>query len=266
MAKSAQEVQQDIQKRFEDTIKDTIKEGSVIDMYNSAISEEIGDIYDEIEKNKTPHIWSNLEGETLDWTGAWTNLPRKIGESDTNYRYRLKHWTKSNEASNTIAIQNAIMTMQYASNVDYQPYTHGSGTGTCYIIPKEYTADTIMKALEETKDAVKQAASPSLYVEYIIPTVRSVKFEIYIQSEDGDLDVIKHSLETDIAQYVNTIPPKDYLSVGDINRMGINEPFVDYFSVVSLLIDNNPVATTRVLQTIDTKLLFDEIIWIEGVK
>ena len=266
MAKSAQEVQQDIQERFENAIKDKIKEGSVIDMYNAAVSESIGEVYDEIERTKTPHIWSNLQGETLDWTGTWTNLPRKAGESDTNYRYRLKHWTKSNEASNTTAIQNAVMTMQYASNVDYQPFTHGSGTGTCYIIPKEYTAETIMNALAETKDAVKNVASPSLYIEYIIPTVRSVKFEIYIQSEEGDLDVIKKTLEADIAQYVNTIPPKDYLNVGDINRIGINEPFVDYFSVVSLLIDNDPVASTRVLQGIETKLLFDEIIWIEEAK
>ncbi len=262
--KTAAVIQQDINDRFEKRIKDRIAPGSVIDMYSATISENLEEVYEEIEKNKTPHIWSNLEGEQLDWTGAWVNLPRAVGESDTNYRYRLTHWTKSNEAANTTAIQNATLSPQYASNIDYQPFTHGSGTGTCYIIPKEYTAETINAALNEAVEAIKKVASPSTYIEYIIPAIRSIKLEIYIESESGDLSIIKKNLESKIADYINAIAPRDYLRIGEINKMGQNESFVDYFAVAGVLVDNEPSATTRILQGIDTKMLFDEIIWIDG--
>lgn len=263
-SKKAAEIQQEINSRFEKRIKDRIAPGSVIDMYSATISENFEEVYDTIEKNKTPHIWSNLEGEQLDWTGAWVNLPRAVGESDTNYRYRLSHWTKSNEAANTTAIQNATLSPQYASNIDYQPFTHGSGTGTCYIIPKEYTAETINAALNEAVEAMKKVSSPSTYIEYIIPAIKSVRLEIYIESSSGDLSLIKQNLETKISSYINAIAPRDYLSIGEINKMGQNESFVDYFAVAGLLIDNEATTATRVLQGIDTKMLFDEIIWIDG--
>ena len=63
-----------------------IAPGSVIDLYNTATSKVYEDLYLEIENNKTPHIWSNLEGEKLDDTGIWVNLPRKDGENDNNYK------------------------------------------------------------------------------------------------------------------------------------------------------------------------------------
>ena len=45
--------------------------------------------------------------------------------------------------------------------------------------------------------------------------------------------------------------------------MGINENNVDYFNVTALLIDNVVTSDIRVLQTIDSKMLYDEIIWAE---
>ena len=261
--KTKEEIQESIKETFSDYVQDNIKDGSALDIFSAAIGNEIAGNYDEIEKNRTPHIWSSLKGEQLDWTGEWVNLPRKVGEIDENYRYRLKHGTKSNEASNTTAIQNALLDMQYSSNVDYEPFTHGSGTGTCYIIPNDYDETTIMKALKEVSDTVKKVASPSLYVEYIIPTVRSVKFQIIISAPGTDLDVVKSNITTAISAYVDAIAPKEYLSVGAINRIGLAESGVESFSVASVLIDNVPQQSSRILQGLDTKMLFDEILWVE---
>ena len=262
--KTAKQIQQDITNNFKTLIGKDIAFGSTIDLYNTAISKIGQDIYTEIENNKTPHIWSYLEGEKLDDTGIWVNLPRKENESDDNYKYRLQKWMLSNEASNTTAIQNALMNLEYASNVDYQPYIKGSGTGVCYIIPKSYDIDIIKKALNEVYTIVKKVASPSLYIEYIIPTVKAVKLQIYISSQKGDLETIKSNLTKDISVYINKIPPNEYLKVGDINKIGINSNNVDYFNVTAVLIDNIVSDKINILQTIDTKMLFDKIIWIEG--
>jgi hypothetical protein len=259
--KTITEIHDAIKKRFETKVQDTFQENSAIDLYTGAVSEELHDVYQEIEDNKTPHIWTGLTGENLDKTGTAVNLPRETGESDATYLYRLMNWTKINEASNTIAIQAAVLTPQYSSNIDYVPYTKGSGTGTCYVLPKHYTQENIEAALKEAAERISKVASPSLYIEYIIPKIRSVRLQINIETENGDTALIKEKLEQDIMEYINTIPPKSYLEIGHINKMGINTDNVKYFNVLSVIIDNESIDTIEVLQGIDTKLLFDDIIW-----
>lgn len=218
-------------------------------------------VYQEIEDNKNPHIWSSLAGKTLDDTGTFVNCPRKPNEDDANYRYRLMNWVLRNEASNTTAISDELLQMTYASNIDYRPFTKGSGTATCYVIPRTYNKETIANALKEAAERVSKVASPSLHVEYIIPKILGVRLQIYISASNGDIEAIKSNISGKILEYINAIPPQKYLKVGEINKIGVNESGVDYFNVLSLIIDNQTVDSLEVLQGIDTKMLFDEIIW-----
>ena len=137
-------------------------------------------MYQYIEDNKNPYLFTNTFGSDLDSLGYWVNLPRVEEETDEHYKYRLKDWVLSSESSNTTAIENAILNPIYSSNIQYVPYTHGSGTGTCYVIPKVYEDDTITNALEEAHNLLKDVVSPSLYVEYLVPSIRSVAFHCFI--------------------------------------------------------------------------------------
>lgn len=256
-------IQKDIALRFEDKTLKKTQEGSVIDMYNVAVAETLEDVYQEIEDSKNPHIFTGLVGQELDDTGFWVNCPRKVNEDDQSYMYRLKNWTLKNEASNTTAISDALLNPTYASNIDYVPFTKGSGTATCYVIPKYYDNTTISNALAEAAEIVKKIASPSLFVEYIIPAIRSVKLQIFIES-GGDITLVKSNIEKKIKEYTNTIAPTGKLKVGDINRIGVIEAQVSYFSVLSLIINNEEVTDIEVLQEIDSKFLFDEITWLGG--
>ena len=259
--KTAEQVRNDIIERFENRIQDSIEDGSLIDIYTTVIGEEGEALYNEIDRNRTPHIWSSLEGQQLDDTGIMLNLPRKTGESDANYRYRLMNWVLTNEASNLTAINDALLLPTYASNIEFRPKVYGCGTAVCYVIPKEYTSDYITNSLIEAKNIVEGIATPGLYVEYIVPQVQGVKLQVYMVSEDGDIDAIHSNIENKVLEYINNIPPKAYMQVGQINRIGILEPKVDYFNVLSVIIDDEVISDTSVLQNIDTKLLFDEIIW-----
>lgn len=258
--KTSDTIQKDIAARFEEKTRKKIKEGSVIDMYNVSVSETLEDVYQEIEDSKNPHIFTGLVGQELDDTGFWVDCPRHVDENDQNYMYRLMNWMLKNEASNTTAIQDSLLNLTFASNADYIPFTKGSGTATCYVIPKFYDATTISSALAEVASIVKKIASPSLFVEYIIPAIRAVKLQIFIEST-GDMVLIKSNIQQKIKEYINTVPPGQFLKVGEINKIGVNEPNVDYFSVLSLIIDNEEVKDIEVLQEIDSKFLFDEMIW-----
>lgn len=259
--KTAAQVREDILNRFYSKTRTQIEAGSVVDIFARVLAEIDEDIYQEIDRNRTPHVWSYLEGQQLDDTGTMLNLPRKTGESDANYRYRLMNWTLTNEASNYTAINDALLLPTYASNIEFRPKIRGCGTGVCYVIPKEYTSHYITNSLLEAKKIVESVASPSLYVEYIVPEILGVQLQVYMISENGDIDAIKGNIERNVLEYINNIPPYSYLQVGQINRIGILEDKVDYFNVMSVIINGATTTDTAIVQRIDTKFLYDEIIW-----
>lgn len=259
--KTSQQVREDILDRFYEKTKTTVEEGTVIDMFTTTLAEVVEDIYQEIDNNRTPHLWSYLEQQQLDDTGVMLNLPRKTGELDANYRYRLMNWTLSNEASNLTAINDALLTPTWASNIEFRPKVRGCGTGICYVIPKEYTDVYITNALLEAKEIIETVGTPGLFVEYIVPQILGIQLQVYMISENGDISAIKENIESKVLEYINDIPPYAYLQVGQINRIGITEEKVAYFNVVSVIVNGETVTDTSLLQGIDTKFLYDQIIW-----
>lgn len=259
--KTLSEIYQNIQTRFTNRSKLEIQPGSTVDFFTLATADAIREAYQEIEDSKDPHIYTNLSGDRLDSTGLLVQCPRLPNEPDDSYKHRLMNWTGSNEASNIIAIENALIHMEYASYVTYLPFTEGVGTATAYIIPKSYDGDIPDKALAETKDRISKIVSPSAYVNYVIPYSEAVKVIAYINSEDGDLELLKSNIKSKVADYVNGIAVGDYLSLGEINKIGVNEPNVSYFNTVQLFVDGVEISSLKVLQKIHSKLLLEDIIW-----
>ncbi len=263
--KSSATIHDDIKQRFERRMNDSFEDNSVMDLFTLALSDEFAKVYEEIENNKTPHVWTSLSGEQLDKAGAGLNCPREAGESDVTYKYRLLNWTLSNEAGNDTAIKTALLNPKWARNIDYIPFTDGCGTATCYVLPKHYTREYIENALQEAADIIAKKGNSSTYVKYVVPRVLGVRLQIVLQPKEGaDVDLLKRRLEEKIANYVNAIAPKEYLEVGEIDRLAYSEDEVMSFSLVGLSIDDSYTTKRSILQGIDTKMLFDEIDWEEG--
>lgn len=258
--RTATEVYNDIHDRFVEKAGD--EPGIVLDLFTTAVADEAGQIYQTIENNKTPHVWSKLEGKDLDDTGVWVNVPRELNESDESYRYRLMQWKQLKEGATEKAINTALLNPTYAANMQYVAMTNGAGTGTCYVIPKNYTEENITLALNEAYEKIKRFGSATSYVDYIVPEMRAVSFEIYLEVNNGDEAAIKNEITSSIRSYVNGIAPGEYLSIGHINKLGVNVSNVDYYSVLSVNIDGEQIGSTKVLQQIDSKFIFDNITWI----
>ena len=258
--KTAEEAYASLKTNLEKRIGDEIQVGSVIDMFNHVIADEVKDMYDYIEANKNPYLFTNTWGSDLDSIGYWVGISRELGEDDDHYKYRLKDWCLSNEKSNTTAIENAVLSPKSASNIQYVPYTHGSGTATCYVIPSKYEEENISAALVEAKALLADTVSPSLYIEYLVPAMRAVKLNCYLVT-DGDEASIRSNIETQIADYVNSIAPGNALSIGDILKLGLNTDGVEYFNVLTYFIDNDQQDELKTVQELETKFIFDEILW-----
>lgn len=259
--KTISEIYDDIKSKFFKKTSLDIENGTVLDSYILASSEGLKAAYDEIEANKNPHIFTSLTGDDLDSTGLLVNCPRQANETDDSYKYRLMNWTLINEASNTTAIEMALMNMTYASSCTYVPYTEGVGTGTVYVIPKSYDGTGQTDAMAEAKSRLLGVVSPSSYISYVVPTPVKVQVTAYISSADGDLASIEENIRQKVEAYINGIAVGDYMEVGEINKIGVNESNVDYFSVVQVSLNDTATSSLKVLQKIQTKLMLDKIVW-----
>lgn len=237
-----------------------IYKGSVIDKYTVSTSAGIEEAYKEIEKNKNPHIYTNLSGSNIDGLGMLVGCSRQANEDDDTYLYRVLNWNKSNQCGNSTAIENALINMTYASNVKYVPYTHGVATATAYIIPKSLDKDKINLAIEETKARLADVISKTAYVEYVIPTILKVQVVIYL-SVYKDEENVKENIASKFETYINNIAPGELLEVGQLNKIGTAETNVSYFSVSTVIIDGNELQDLSRTQKLEEKFVFDTITW-----
>lgn len=258
--KTIEQIYNSINNDFYEKTKLEIANGSVIDNYTNSVSAGILEAYKEIENAKNPHIFTKLSGTDIDSMGTLVGCARRANEDDNTYLYRMITWNTSNQAANSTAINNALTAMTYASNVTYVPYTEGVGTATAYIIPKKLDEETIELAINETKERLSAVVSIGTYVKYTVPDIRPVRLVAYI-SVLRDLETIKSNIESKVEEYINNIEPGKNMYLGEINRIGVNENNVNYFSVSQLYVDNKECQDFAVLQTLQSKLLFDEIIW-----
>ena len=202
-----------------------------------SIADMIQEAYNEIENNKTPYKYTSISGENLDSIALFFGLSRKENESDKNFLYRITKWNTSNKASNLDAIETALINMTYCSHVTYIPYAYGCGTAAAYIIPKELTDEYKDLAIKETKNILSEVTSPSTYINYIIPEILPVKITILYKTSYVEINSIKNEINEQIINYINSIPTGDYLEIGYLNKLGINNNYINYFNVISVMIE-----------------------------
>lgn len=263
--KTMDEVYENIVNDFYNRTNIDIEQGSVLDSYILASSEMIENAHQEIEDNKTPHIYTGLSGGNIDDAAVLVGLTRRSDESDKNFLYRFMNWNISNKSSNSTAIETALMNMTYCSNAKHIPMAFGCGTAAVYIIPKTMNEEGIELAIAETKERLKDVTSPSSHIEYIIPDIRSIKLTLLIKSTASDLDTLKANISEKIITYVNGIAPGEYLEVGQINNIGRKDNNITYFNTGYLFVDGKETGEVSILQNVKSKFLMSakDIIWLE---
>ena len=236
-------------------------------MFMASISEEIEEAHQVIENNKKPYLFTSQTGNELDSTGYFVSCPRYVNESDMNYLSRLINWNANNASCNATSIDNVCKGLEYSNAANYVAYTNGIGTATIYLIPLSYNEEDIELCLKEAQEKVSVVINPSSRVEFKVPKPRYVKLVAYLDMTDGyDESVVKSDILNNIKNYINGIAPGDKMYLGQINRLGLAPKEVEYFNVVQIYIDGEEATDFEILQTIEAKFIFDEIIWwnVEG--
>lgn len=263
--KNKDQVYQDIRQDFLLRTGIGIQEGTAIDFYTLAVSAGLEDAYNTIEENRNPHIFTRLKGKELDDTGWFFNMPRRAGENDATYLYRLMNWVAAKEKSNQTAVDDALLNLEHSSNAYFVPKTNGCGTATIYIIPNNYTEEQKSSAILEVVDRIHDVLTPTSHIDFVIPEPIEVKLHVYLDASNADYDLLRQSITNKVRDYISAIPPQEFLSLGDINRIGMREPGVKYFNVMRIMLEDLVVPKIQIRQDVHTKLFLEEIIWsIEG--
>lgn len=265
--KSFSEIYNNLKQNFLERTNVDVAPRSVIDMFFKAIADMLHQIYDVIEENKKPYLFTNQKGDELDSTGFFLQCPREEEESDENYLFRLSNWTQRNATCNQQAILDKCKELKYSSSQNYVPYTKGVGTATIYVIPLEYSEGPITRALTEAQEKLSPIVSPSSIIEFKIPEPKYVKIVAYLDIKaNSDRESIKRSIQNQVKEYINTIAPGTSLYLGEINNIGLDTEGVEYFNVVQIFANDEEITDFEILQTIDAKFLFDQIIYWEVEK
>ena len=265
--KTFNEIYNSIKNKFYEKTQLDIEKGSVIDMFTSSIANEIGEAHQTIENNKKPYLFTSQTGEELDSTGYFVSCTRHNNESDTNYLSRLIDWNANNATCNATSITNACKGLRYSKASNYVAYTNGIGTATIYLIPLSYSEEDIELCKKEAQEKVSVVINPSSRVVFDVPTPKYVQLVTYIDIKEGmDSAVVKNTIMQEVREYINGIAPGDKLYLGQINKIGLAHKEVEYFNVVQIYIDDDESTDFEILQTIEAKFIFDQIIWwnVEG--
>lgn len=260
--KTLKEIYDELKSFFYEKTNIDVASGTVMDMFFLSISDQFKKVYETIEKNKKPYIFTNQIGDDLDSTGSFVGCPRLDNETDENYLYRILKWNLRHATCNSTAIDEKCKELKYSKAANYVQYTKGVGTATIYLIPLSYSSEDIKLAINEAKEIVSTAINPSSRVEFRVPDPIDVKLVAYLDIKEGfSKEDIKRKIEEQVKIYINSINPGDSLYLGTINNIGLDINGVEYFNIVQVYLNDKEATDFEILQTVNAKFLFSQIIW-----
>lgn len=234
----------------------TIQPHTVIDQFIYGASEAIDEAYNEIEANKTPHIYTGLKGSRIDGLGMLIGCARYENETDRSYLTRCMAHHTSHQASNVTAILTALTNLEYVSNVSYTPFTQGVGTATIHFIPKHY--DNVELAKKEIAKRIANVVAPDSYIKLEAAKPVAIKIIAYCVFKE-DTQYLRDEISKAVKNYINNIPIGDTLSYSAINLIALNIANVKHFNTIAIYVDDKRMHALERIQTIEEKFLFQSL-------
>lgn len=247
-----------LKSKIQNLLGAVIQSHTVLDQFIYGASEAIDEAYNEIEQNKTPHIYSGLKGSRIDGLGMLIGCARYEGETDKNYLTRCMAHHTSHQASNTTAILMALTNLEYVSHVSYTPFTQGVGTATIHFIPKHYS--NVELAKKEITQRLKNVTAPDSYIKLEAAKPIGIEIIAYCVFKE-DNDAIRQTISQSIKDYINNIPIGETLSYSAINLIALKLPEVKHFNTIAIYIDKERMHALERIQIIQEKFLFQNIVF-----
>lgn len=211
---------------------------SLLEVFNEALYAT----YEDFDMFISNIYLSSAEGAYLDMLGKLLNCPRRPGEEDDNYRYRISNQVFSAAKSNETALRLACLSVEGVKDVVMNKFTRGSGSFTIHIITDEVlTPDSI---IDEVKSIVEQnkAEGVSATVTGPKPVSLDITFSLKLYSKPTDEGrSLSGQIKTSVQEYIDDLGMGSTISIQKILSIATLEDNVKNAFLTDLKADKEAI-------------------------
>lgn len=213
----------------------------LITVINDALANDDTGFYTTLRVNHLQAFLSTATGEFLDAIGYLLNCTRKIGENDSDYKYRISKQVLILEKANQTAVRLAALSVNTVKDVIMKPFTHGTGSFSIYIItdspnPGQEIIDAAQTAINEVKGYGIRA---EVFIPTIIPVELTGKIIFNKKASETDRRLLVIDITQKVKDYINGLTVGQPLIINEVIQviMSISDLILD-FKVTTFKINN----------------------------
>lgn len=204
--------------------------------------------YKKLEVAHAQAFLSTAEGQYLDLIGMLLNCKRLDGESDDDYRYRISKQTLTLAAANQTAIRLAALSVPGVKDVLMKPFTHGTGSGSLYVITDDPSQTA--SVIAQVQAAVDEVAAYGVRVHVFAPTTIPVEMRIRLifdkKASEMEKKLIRNQATQALKDYINSRGPGEAIVINEIVQrvMQVSDLIFD-IEILSMAVNHRPVLITN---------------------
>lgn len=221
--------------------------GSIARALLEITNEHIAQFYQALDYNLAMAFVSKAEGYFLDLIGELLNCPRREGEADDNYRYRICHQVQVVAGCNLTALRLELLSIPGVRDVVMQPYTFGAGSFSVYVVPEEASGRVPRTLLEAVQAVLDEKAAFGVRAVAMEPIMTPVDIKIKLVFGNVDYrEPILNQARRAAWEYIANLRPGGVLVVAELIQrvMDISDEIRD-MEITYFYIGDRPVLVTN---------------------
>lgn len=205
-------------------------------------------LYDILKRDLLQAYLSYATEDALDAIGNMLYCKRIVDEDDERYRWRISQQMLSLATSNEMAVRLACLSVPGVDDVVMRPFTHGTGSGSIYIINNDPNA--LPGLIEQVSTAARQAGAFGTRIEAFSPRFLKVAIRIRVfffrEVSDLDRELISNTIKIEVEDYLRKLNGGEELDVPYIKELvaKASDQILDQ-EIYYLTINNEPVLPVK---------------------
>lgn len=242
--------------------------GGVARLLLGIVNQHIGTFYQTLKKEHTQVFLSKASGETVDNIGYLLNCPRKSGEDDEAYKYRITQQTLTLERANETAVRLAALSVERVTDVVLKPFTHGAGSFSVYPIldnPYDPLYEDVLREMATALESVKAFGVRTAVLQPRLSRVE-LKGRITFGRNMSEMDrlLVQDRVTQSVRRYIGSLMPGDMLRINQLHRLVLDEDTsvadVEFYHFMidgraMLLVDQEPAWNVRYVEAEGTNAI-----------
>lgn len=205
--------------------------GTLAQTFTEVLVEEFYDFYDELNLVNAMAFLSTSEGQFVDLIGELLDCAREVGESDLEYKERIRKQVYRVAGGNLTAIRLEALKVIGVEEVEFEEYSEGPGSFTCYVYGGRGAETRLL--VSDVAAAIDKVKSYGVSVKVLAPKEKTVFVGMDIMFKEGvgssEQSLLKEQVRRNVIDYINGLGKDESLIVNEIiqRAMEVSEKILD---------------------------------------